>query len=787
MHILLKSRMRKAFPLGGMLLSASICSAAFDASDGYVTLEKDEYNSAANFNHSLTTAGWWSDGLAPHPDTNYYARQIGFYPRAKFEGGRLVAQFMRRYESADWGTFASSPCEIPDLWLGADAGDRPIITQLGAAMPIMMKGRMTVNGTLTVQAGTRGASNPGGWFVFANELVGGADAKMVLKFLSSYYDEDACRTGSKFIGDTTQWHGTVEVTDVQTLVIGECGFPNAREVVLSSPGATVASEAPAGVEVPVSRLVSTAAATVRIPLTNSWRVASLELAAGTRLDCGAAAPDAVAGGGIVVKDSLTLGGRLKIDLGGALRIPRTGLTVIRAPSQAHPLAMEDFELVNCPPRANAQLMVEAAGDERVVRIVQKKDILPPLPPAFDAANGYVTLTNSDQHGSTLICSFSDGGDYPSGEKYGNWSDGFAPHAGTNYYQNGRILRSRGSGVFAGDRLVQNTYLRLYQIGEITIGDWWLLPNGNHTEIDRLNQVTTEGGSYVMTLKGRATFFTTERCPFRFTGGLSGQTWNVEMELVGEADAGILHAGNPKTNIPGERKNYANLLGRTVDYHGTVLLGTNSILGLSANGLPNGCVKALTHYATLRGLAPEGAEIPVCELAVEGGMTLEVPATNSFRFGSVRAAGVVVKTGGGVFAAAGAAAAGENAKIDVREGRLLALSEDAFNGFDVVFADGAGIQVDAAAGVPFKTRGAVSAAAGAAVQVDLLGVQEDLPGQSIALARVPAADALGLADSIRVKRVRGFAVKGLRVGEADEEGLAEISVDISRIGMTVVVR
>ena len=101
MHILLKSRMRKAFTLGGMLLSVSICSAAFDASDGYVTLEKDEYNSAANFNHSLTTAGWWSDGLAPHPDTNYYARQIGFYPRAKFEGGRLVAQFMRRYEYAD--------------------------------------------------------------------------------------------------------------------------------------------------------------------------------------------------------------------------------------------------------------------------------------------------------------------------------------------------------------------------------------------------------------------------------------------------------------------------------------------------------------------------------------------------------------------------------------------------------------------------------------------------------------------------------------------------------------
>lgn len=334
MHILLKSRMRKAFPLGGMLLSVSICSAAFDASDGYVTLEKDEYTSVANFNHSLTTAGWWSDGLAPHPDTNYYARQIGFYPRAKFEGGRLVAQFMRRYENAYWGTFASRPCEIPDLWLGAVASDRPIITQLGVAMPIMMKGRMTVNGTLTVQAGRRGASNPGGWFVFANELVGGADAKMVLK----YYDEDACRTDSKFIGDTTQWHGTVEVTNVQTLVIGECGFPNAREVVLSSPGATVASEAPAGVEVPVSRLVSTAAATVRIPLTNSWRVASLELAADTRLDCGAAAPDAVAGGGIVVTDSLTLGGRLKIDLGGALRIPRTGLTVIRAPSQAHPLA-----------------------------------------------------------------------------------------------------------------------------------------------------------------------------------------------------------------------------------------------------------------------------------------------------------------------------------------------------------------------------------------------------------------------------------------------------------------
>lgn len=789
MHIPLNEKVRKAVSFGGALLAVSICSAAFDASDGYVTLEKNEFTSAANFGHSLTTAGSWNDGRSPHPDTNYYAAAIGFYPNAKFEGGKLVVSAMRRYEWANWATFEARPCEIPDLQTGTKASSWTQITQLGMAAPIMLKGRLTVLGTLAIYAGQKGsASDPGGWFVFANDLVGDTDAKMVLTYSSATIAEELRRTGSKFIGNTAEWLGLVEVKDSQTLVMGAYGFPNAKEIVLSSANASVASEASAGTVVPLSRLVTKAAATVRIPFTNSWRVAWLELAAGTRLDCGAASADAVDGGGIVVTDSLTLGGRLKIDLGGVLRIPRAGLTVIRAPSQAYPLAMEDFEFVNCPPRANAQLMVEAAGDERVVRIVQKKDILPSLPSAFDEANGYVTLTNSDQHGSTLICSFSDGGDYPSGEKYGNWSDGFAPHAGTNYYQNGQILRARGSGVFAGDRLVQKTYLRLHQIGETTIGDWWLLPNENHTEIDRLNQVTTEGGSYVMTLKGRATFFTTERCPFRFTGGLSGQTWNVEMELVGEADAGILHAGNPKTNIPGERKNYANLLGRTVDYHGTVLLGTNSILGLSSNGLPNGCVKVLTRYATVRGLAAADAVIPVCELVAEDGMTLDVPSTNAFRFGSLAVGNTLVKKGAGVFAASGIATVGANAKIEVAEGRIQALSEDAFNGFDITFSDGAGFTVDAEVGVPLRTSGAVSIVPGGTVRVSITGFRDDSEGRSvIVLAKVPTSDAQRLADSIWVKRIRGFAVSTPRVGEADENGLAEVSVEISRIGLTVVVR
>ncbi len=793
MHILLKSRMRKAFPLGGMLLSVLICSAAFDASDGYVTLGKNEFTSAANFSHSLTTAGSWSDGRPPHPDTNYYAAAIGFYPNAKFEGGKLVVSALRRYEWANWATFEARPCEIPDLQTGTTASSWTQITQLGMAAPIMLKGRLTVLGTLAIYAGPKGsASDPGGWFVFANELVGDTNAKMVLTYSSATIAEELWHTGSKFIGKTAEWLGLVEVKDSQTLVMGAYGFPNAKEIVLSSANASVASEASAGTVVPLSRLVTKAAATVRIPFTNSWRVASLDLAAGTRLDCGAASADALADGGIEVTEALTFGGKLKIDLGGASSLPCASLAILRVPVSVKTLTADDFELVNCSSRINAHVQIKVDADACAVYVVRKSEGLPSLPYAFDEANGYVVLTNSDVNSGSDVpfCSFSDGGTYPDGPKVGNWSDGYAPHAGAKYCQNGKTLRVRESGAFAGDRLVQLNYLRVPGDATVQIDDWWLLPNGKTTALDWVNKITSEGASFGRaTLKGRATFFTTEQYPFKFEGGLERHTWQVEMDIVGEADAGILCAGT-STLVPGEERRLfnVNMIGEASGYYGTVLVSTNATLGLAASGLPNGCVKALTRYATVRGLAAADAVIPVCELVAEDGMTLDVPSTNAFRFGSLAVGNTLVKKGACGFAASGIATVGANAKIEVSEGRIQALSEDAFNGFDITFADGAGFTVDAEVGVPLRTSGAVSVMSGGTVRVNIMGFRDDSEGRSvIVLAKVPASDAQRLADSIWVKRIRGFAVSTPRVGDADENGLAEISVEISRIGLTVVVR
>ena len=73
-------------------LSAS-AFAGYDAEGGYVTLGIDEYSGSSGVS-SLTTAGAWSDGRAPHSDTNYYAAGLGYYPGV-FQGGRLVVRKLR--------------------------------------------------------------------------------------------------------------------------------------------------------------------------------------------------------------------------------------------------------------------------------------------------------------------------------------------------------------------------------------------------------------------------------------------------------------------------------------------------------------------------------------------------------------------------------------------------------------------------------------------------------------------------------------------------------------------
>lgn len=80
--------------LAALAFGVGTAFAGYDEAGGYVTMVKDgkaysEYGSASM--NSFTTAGAWSDGKAPHSDTNYYTVGLGYYPGV-WQGGKLVVR-----------------------------------------------------------------------------------------------------------------------------------------------------------------------------------------------------------------------------------------------------------------------------------------------------------------------------------------------------------------------------------------------------------------------------------------------------------------------------------------------------------------------------------------------------------------------------------------------------------------------------------------------------------------------------------------------------------------------
>ena len=120
--------------------------AGYDAAGGYVTLTYDEYSKSGM--QSLTTAGAWSDERIPHPDTNYYAVGLGYYPGV-FQGGKLVVRKMRPRgcptspigsTGFTWEQLEANACVISNLIF--EANDSSWICQFGSYEKFMFKGSM---------------------------------------------------------------------------------------------------------------------------------------------------------------------------------------------------------------------------------------------------------------------------------------------------------------------------------------------------------------------------------------------------------------------------------------------------------------------------------------------------------------------------------------------------------------------------------------------------------------------------------------------------------------------
>lgn len=190
------------------LLGVRMASAeTYDATTGFVTAETAWSSAATNgFNAAKDAKGnsYWSDGLAPHPDTNYYVKSgFSFYTpkdnkeKPQWQGGKLVLAGTM-WPGASWSLYFDD-FEV----LGNDESASKSFYVAGG--PAGLAGNLKVLGT---------ADNPVAFYLnslwqtttdynIASKLIGGASSAIRCDFRYN------C-SHIAFTGDGSEYLGTIE-------------------------------------------------------------------------------------------------------------------------------------------------------------------------------------------------------------------------------------------------------------------------------------------------------------------------------------------------------------------------------------------------------------------------------------------------------------------------------------------------------------------------------------------------------------------------------------------------
>lgn len=186
-----------------------------------------------------------------------------------------------------------------------------------------------------------------------------------------------------------------------------------------------------------------------------------------------------------------------------------------------------------------------------------------LPSVFNATTGYVTLNASDATGA----------DNQSFFRAKNWSDGQAPHAGTNYFVKAglrvctphvdsdvasQLATDATCQTFKGDSLVLAGYLwHLNGTYTFTIPDFRMLP-GSYISYTALKK----------TLEGTLTVYGTKTAPSLFRIGAVSLAQPFGMDVKGGADSCLALGWS-------QQPPWLELTGDLSDFHGTLTVGESS--------------------------------------------------------------------------------------------------------------------------------------------------------------------------------------------------------------------
>ncbi len=578
------------------LLAAAIVSAAafagaatYDASTGYVTLLNGGVDGESPLTSQTVTSGGvqvnaWSDGEAPHSNTNYYAGKQFRTPTGmtEFQGGRLVMNAL-----VMWKSFGNATLSFPN---GLEVAGGTLRCNVNTSNRASVYGPVSFSGNCAVNPSGGDNKTSSGLF-FHGEASSPSDVTVTVR------QQQSPRWG---------WFGLLGGTDgfLGTIAVESCGYDMGTN---GLPNGTVSFTGTNN----VLRLLANEAAAA--PVVKELRFDS----AGPheiRVEV-----DGADYGKVRVTNAFSASAPVTVALSGTLsgdgNVRR--FAFLRAPKGM--LSMGDFELpVRISGDYRLSLAVEEDGDEQIAVVEARK---------------YVTMTNGGADGESPLNSATV---TASGSPADAWSKGSAPTDPTlGYYAYNRSFRTPRTTTddfeFAGGTF----YLQRSTMWPKTFSPATLrFPRGLEIMNEGIVRIN-ENGLRVVEIDGPVTFSGTSTV--NPAGGAD----------VGESCVAFLGAAASEASAEivvkpsqGDYRGFFSLAGNNDGFFGTITV-TNCSYAMGAQGLPNGTLVFAGSGDVLRlpalSAATEAPCVKTLTFGDGGATTLEV-ACDGASCGKLRVTG-----------------------------------------------------------------------------------------------------------------------------------------------------
>ena len=292
-----------------LCLVESLVHNVYDATTGYVVLTNGE-TSGSSDGDSWTTAGWWSDGEAPHATTNYYVAKTIRFRASKFQGASLtLGGSSHRVDSISKGIAEVDDLRFLDVTTTFNMSGNGSRRRLGGA-------RWTLLNSFDRPVSFTVSGANAAYSVEAN-LYGDENAAIRL---TAADNADGTPGEYAFIGDMTNFRGTCRVNADATVKLGDTGL--AGTILVEGANDLLTTVATDGAVVSVGKLVTQTATSVEVPETNALAVVN-GLSLGGALAKSGAGTLAVGGVGTAGE-----GAALNVNAGGLKPLSATAVGAI---------------------------------------------------------------------------------------------------------------------------------------------------------------------------------------------------------------------------------------------------------------------------------------------------------------------------------------------------------------------------------------------------------------------------------------------------------------------------